>query len=330
MEEIIHNLPKAELHIHIEGTLEPELMFTLAKRNKINLGYSDIGQVKKSYEFTDLQSFLDIYYQASQVLKYEEDFYDLTSAYLKKASQQNVKHVEIFFDPQTHLARKVAFEDVVKGISRALKNAKESLHISSSLILCFLKDLPESSAFEILEKATDYKEIIGIGLDSTEIGNPPIKFKNLFKKAKQLGLKRVAHAGEEGPPEYIWEALDILDVERIDHGIRCMEDKKLVKFLAAKQIPLTVCPLSNVKLKTVASLRDHPLKKMLQHNLCVTVNSDDPAYFDGYIEENYLNAQKTLELNYDEIIQLAKNSFIASFLPSNEKQKYLASITQNF
>ncbi|MBA2654684.1 MAG: adenosine deaminase [Gammaproteobacteria bacterium] len=329
MEDLICLLPKAELHIHIEGTLEPELMFKLAQRNKIKLPYANVQTLKKAYQFSNLQSFLDVYYQGTQVLVNEEDFFDLTWAYLSKMAKQNVKHVELFFDPQTHLARNISFDTVVKGIIKALDKAEQELDITSHLLLCFLRDLPEANTFAILEKALDYqKKIVGIGLDSAEVGNPPSKFKNIFKKAKELGFRRVAHAGEEGPVEYIWEALNILDVERIDHGIRCMEDPALVSLLVNRQIPLTVCPLSNVMLKAVVSLEKHPLKLMLAQNLCVTVNSDDPAYFNGYISDNYRDVQDKLHLNNSELIRLAKNSFTAAFLTDQQKRNYIHSIDQ--
>lgn len=330
MKEFISGLPKAELHLHIEGTLEPELMFTLAKRNKIKLPYRDISEVKAAYQFADLQSFLNIYYQAAQVLINEEDFFDLTWEYIKKITTQNVQHVEIFFDPQTHLKRHIPFETVINGISQALKKAKNEFNLSSHLIACFLRDLSEENALAVFEKVSQYQDkIIGIGLDSAEKNNPPSKFKALYTKAKTLGFHRVAHAGEEGPPAYIWEAIEILDAERIDHGIRCIEDPVLVNFLAAQKIPLTVCPLSNVKLQAVENLKEHPLKILLDKNLCVTINSDDPAYFGGYIDSNFERCTQVLNLKKNELIKLAENSFNASFLDEQSKQNYLMQI-QNY
>lgn len=314
MEEFIQKSPKAELHIHLEGTLEPELMFNIAKRNQIKLPFLNAEDARKAYQFSNLQDFLNIYYRACEVLRYEQDFFDLTWSYLQKLSTQNVKHAEFFFDPQTHLARQVSFEVVLNGIEKALIKGREELNLSTHLIVCFLRDLSESSAFEVLEMALDHKDkIIGVGLDSAEKGHPPSKFKNVFKKAKAADFKAVAHAGEEGPPEYIWEALNLLNVDRIDHGVRCLEDPTLVKFLAKKQIPLTVCPLSNIKLKVFNSIECHPLKKMLDNNLCATINSDDPAYF-GHLNENFLAAYKHLDLTEQHIITLLNNSFKASFL----------------
>ncbi len=330
MKEFISGLPKAELHLHIEGTLEPELMFALAKRNQIKLPFQEISEVKAAYQFADLQSFLKIYYQATQVLLHEEDFFDLTWEYIKKINTQNVQHVEIFFDPQTHLARNVAFETVISGIAHALKKANEEFNISSHVIACFLRDLSEENALSVFEKVCEHQDkIIGIGLDSAERDNPPSKFKELYAKAKSLGFHRVAHAGEEGPPAYIWEAIEILDAQRIDHGIRCIEDPVLVNFLSARKIPLTVCPFSNVKLQVVDALKDHPLKILLEKNLCVTINSDDPAYFGGYIDANYECSAQILDISKNELIKLAENSFNASFLDDQNKQKYLTNI-QNY
>ncbi len=329
MENFIHHLPKAELHLHIEGTLEPELLFTLADRNKVSLPYKSIEEAHKAYNFQDLQSFLNIYYAASQVLITEQDFYDLTWAYLQKAKQQNIRHVEIFFDPQTHTERGIAFETVLMGISRALQEAERTLSLSTGLILCFLRDLSAESALQILEKAIPYKEFIqGVGLDSAERDHPPRKFTTVFDKARECGFLTVAHAGEEGPPDYIWEALDLLKASRIDHGVRCLEDLTLVENLRKKQIPLTVCPLSNIKLHVFETMEQHPLRKMLEIGLCATVNSDDPAYFGGYVNKNFLAATQALHLSQDHIHQLAKNSFLASFLPLHQKQALIAELDE--
>ncbi len=327
MEKLIRGMPKAELHMHIEGSLEPELMFKLAARNDIALPFTSVEEVRKSYEFTDLQSFLDIYYQGVRVLLKEQDFYDLTRAYLEKAHSQNVLHTEMFFDPQAHIDRGLAFDTVINGMHRAQVDAEEQLGITSKLIMCFLRDLSAAAAMATLDQALPYKDwIVAVGLDSAEVGNPPEKFTAVFDKAREHGFLTVAHAGEEGPPEYIWQALDLLKVSRIDHGVRCVEDKKLVERLAEEQIPLTVCPLSNVELHVFDSMEHHPLKRMLDLGLCATVNSDDPAYFGGYITENFLAAQKALNLDQNDIVRLARNSFQASFLSHQEKQKLLAEL----
>lgn len=327
MEKFIQKLPKAELHLHIEGTLEPEMMFELAQRNNLDLPYKSVSEVREAYNFEDLQSFLDIYYQGSQVLQQEQDFYDLTWAYLEKAASQNVRHAEIFFDPQSHTDRGIAFETVYQGIYQALQDGKEKLGISSQLILSFLRHLSAEQAFATLEQALPYKNtMVAVGLDSAEQGNPPSKFKEVFTKAQAEGFLTVAHAGEEGPPEYIWEAINLLNVSRIDHGVRAMEDQKLLDYLADKQIPLTVCPLSNVELKVFDSMAKHNLKKLLNSGICATVNSDDPAYFGGYIAENYQAAQSALDLSKQELYQLAKNSFQASFLSPESKQKLIAEL----
>ena len=331
MNEFIQNLPKAELHLHIEGTLEPEMMFELAQRNKIDLPYKSVSEVKEAYNFPDLQSFLDIYYQGSEVLQQEQDFYDLTWAYLEKAAEQNVRHTEIFFDPQSHTDRGVAFETAYQGIYQALQDGQTKLGISSQLILSFLRHLNEEEAFVILEQALPYKDTIpAVGLDSAEQGNPPSKFKAVFDKARSQGFLTVAHAGEEGPPEYIWEAINLLQVSRIDHGVRSMEDPKLLDYLVEKQIPLTVCPLSNVELKVFDSMAKHNLKQLLELGICATVNSDDPSYFGGYIAENYQAAQLALNLTKQELYQLAKNSFQASFLSSESKQQLIAELDNYF
>lgn len=331
MKKWIETLPKAELHLHIEGTLEPELLFVLAKRNQITLPYASIKEAYDAYHFQNLQSFLDIYYQGAKVLVNEEDFYDLTFAYLQRAQKQNIRHVEIFFDPQTHTQRGIAFETVISGIHRALQTAKEAFGISSHVILCFLRDLSAESALETLHQALPFKDlIIGVGLDSAEKGNPPDKFVTVFNEARKQGFLCVAHAGEEGPPEYIWQALDHLKVSRIDHGVRCLEDEKLVKRLVNDQTPLNVCPLSNIKLCVFKSLKQHPLKQMLDKGLCVTVNSDDPAYFGGYVNENFIETALALNLSKEDIYQLVKNSFIASFLTESEKVKFIAELDSVF
>ena len=327
MKEFIQNLPKAELHLHIEGTLEPEMMFELAQRNNIDLPYKSVSEVKEAYDFEDLQSFLNIYYQGSEVLQTERDFYDLTWAYLQKAAKDNVRHTEIFFDPQTHTDRGIAFETVYQGIYKALQDGKDKLGISSQLILSFLRHLTQEQAFTTLEQALPYKEtMVAVGLDSAEQGNPPSKFKEVFEKAQAEGFLSVAHAGEEGPPEYIWEAINLLSVSRIDHGVRSMEDPELLNYLTDKQIPLTVCPLSNVELKVFDSMVEHNLKELLQQGICVTLNSDDPAYFGGYVADNYQAAQSALDLTEQELYQIAKNSFQASFLSPEAKFKLIAEL----
>lgn len=329
MKDFLHKLPKAELHLHIEGSLEPELMFQIAKRNGIALKYSSVEELRAAYDFHNLQSFLDIYYEGAQVLLKEEDFYDLTRAYLHKVAQENVKHVEIFFDPQTHTDRGVAFETVFKGIHRALKDGETDFGISSELIMCFLRHLSEEEAEKTLDHSLPFKEhIIGVGLDSSEVGHPPEKFQRVFERAMKEGYLTVAHAGEEGPTDYIWQALDLLKVKRIDHGVRSLEDDKLVARLSEEQVPLTVCPLSNVKLCVFDKLSDHNLKELLEKSLCAMINSDDPAYFGGYLLENYTQTQEALGLSKEEMAQLAKNSFRSSFLPDDQKQKYSREIDQ--
>lgn len=323
----IRLIPKAELHLHIEGSLEPELMFEMAKKNGVKIKYNSIEEIKAAYNFNNLQEFLDLYYAGANVLLTQEDFYNLTMAYLKKAHEDNVLHTEIFFDPQTHTSRGVKFESVVNGIVNALDDGKKQLGISSQLIMCFLRHLDEKSAMETLNYALDHKDkIIAVGLDSSELGNPPTKFVNVFERAQKEGFLTVAHAGEEGPASYVWEALDHLNVMRIDHGVRSIDDKRLIDELAKRQIPLTVCPLSNLKLKVVSDLKDHPLKKMLDKNLLVTINSDDPSYFGGYVNQNYLEVAHALNLTKEDILVLAKNSFQASFLSDAEKQRYIQMI----
>ena len=331
METLIRDIPKAELHIHIEGSLEPELMFEIAERNSVALRFASVEEVRQAYNFRDLQSFLDIYYEGARVLLHEQDFYDLTWAYLQRISTQNVRHTEIFFDPQTHTDRGVPFETVVTGIRRALLDAEARLGISSELIMCFLRHLSAEAAMETLLRSLPFKEwIIGVGLDSSEVGNPPEKFKAVFDKAREHGFLTVAHAGEEGPPQYIWQALEQLKVSRIDHGVRCVEDPRLVEELREKQIPLTVCPLSNVELRVFDSIADHNLKQMLNLGLCVTVNSDDPAYFGGYITENFRAVQEGLHLNQDDIYKLVRNSFKATFLAPEKKQGLLGELDGYF
>jgi adenosine deaminase len=319
-------LPKAELHLHIEGTLEPELMFDLARRNGVQLPYPDAEAVKEAYRFSNLQSFLDVYYRACSVLIHERDFYELTTAYLARAGAQGVRHVEIFFDPQTHTARGVGFDTVVRGIARALGEARAA-GITSHLIMCFLRDLSADDAMATLEQALAHRDaIFGVGLDSAEVGHPPRKFRAVFQRAIDSGLRAVAHAGEEGPPDYIWQALDVLGAERIDHGVRCLEDRSLVQRLEADRIPLTVCPFSNVKLRVVDTLEQHPLATMLDRGLCATVNSDDPAYFGGYVGDNLAGVAQALKLDDDVVVQLARNSFEASFLDDGERARLLAEL----
>ena len=328
MDSFISGIPKAELHLHIEGTLEPEMMVALGKRNGAALPYPDAESARRAYAFKDLQSFLDIYYQAASVLLYEQDFYDLTIAYLKKAAAQNVRHAEIFFDPQTHTSRGIAFDTVIKGIDSALRDGEQQFGITTRLIMCILRHLSEKEGLTTLEKALEYKKIItGIGLDSSELGNPPDKFRELYNRAHKEGFLTVAHAGEEGNADYIWQALNTLHVARIDHGVRSTEDDMLVEKLVRSQIPLTVCPLSNIKLGVFPSMKEHNLKQMLDKGLCVTVNSDDPAYFGGYVNENYLAVQKALNLDRADIVQLAENSFNASFINAEQKKQYLAEIS---
>lgn len=328
LEAFIRGIPKAELHVHIEGTLEPELMFALARRNGIALPWMSVEELRRAYDFHNLQSFLDIYYKGADVLQHVQDFYDLTWAYFQRAAKDNVRHVELFFDPQTHLRRDVPFETVMTGIHGAQVDAEKRLGISSRLILCFLRHLSEESAFEALHLAVpSFRPWIGgFGLDSSEVGNPPSKFRQVFAEAREERLPVVAHAGEEGPPEYIREALDVLGAVRIDHGVRCLEDDALVERLAREKIPLTVCPLSNVKLKVFPELGQHNLKQLIDRGLVVTINSDDPAYFGGYVGDNYLATARALGLTQDEIVQLARNSFTASFLPEADKQRHLAAI----
>jgi len=327
MEAFILGLPKAELHLHIEGTLEPELAFQLALKHGIVLPYPTVEALRRAYQFSDLQSFLDIYYAGTDVLRDEEDFHTLTWHYLRKAHEQGVVHVEIFFDPQVHTRRGVAFTTIVAGIRSALLQGQREFGITHRLILCFLRDLGAEQALATLEQALPFKDVItAVGLDSSEIGHPPSKFAAVYERARQAGWLAVAHAGEEGPPAYIHEALDMLKVQRIDHGVRCEEDAQLVARLARERMPLTVCPLSNVRLKVFDSIEAHNLKRLLAQGLCVSVHSDDPAYFGGYLLENYLAVQRGLELSRADLRQLARNSIEASFLGSTEKLRWLAAI----
>ncbi|MFJ2816325.1 adenosine deaminase [Streptomyces sp. NPDC091279] len=322
-------LPKAELHLHIEGTLEPELAFELAARNGVTLPYPDTEQLREAYAFDDLQSFLNLYYELMAVLITEQDFEALADAYLTRAAAQGVRHAEIFFDPQAHLARGVSMETVVEGLWRALSRSEETHGVSTRLILCFLRDQSARSALETLAAAKPYLDrITGVGLDSAEVGHPPAKFREVYEQAAALGLRRVAHAGEEGPPEYITEALDVLGVERVDHGLRCVEDPALVARLVRDRTPLTLCPLSNVRLRTVDTLADHPLPAMLEAGLMCTVNSDDPAYFGGYAGDNFDAVRTALGLTEDRLRELARNSFLASFLEDEEERRasYLAEV----
>jgi adenosine deaminase len=325
--DLIKNIPKAELHLHIEGTFEPELLFALAKRNNIPLRFKTIEELKEAYNFHNLQSFLDIYYEGAKVLITEEDFYDLTMAYLVKCREDNVVHTEIFFDPQTHTERGVSFATCFKGIHRALSDAENEWGITSHMIMCFLRHLSEEDAFVTLEQSLPFKDkILAVGLDSSEVGHPPSKFERVFKKAIDHGYLTVAHAGEEGPPSYIWEALDLLKVQRIDHGVRSIEDKDLMKRITDSRMPLTVCPLSNIKLRVFDKMEDHNLKNLLHEGVMVTINSDDPAYFGGYANQNYLEAARALDLSNEDIKKLASNSFEASFLPESLKLEWMKKI----
>tara|TARA_R110002095_G_scaffold27942_2_gene27895 strand:- start:1854 stop:2861 length:1008 start_codon:yes stop_codon:yes gene_type:complete len=327
LDSFIRKMPKAELHLHIEGSLEPELMFALAGRNNVEIPFKNVDEVRAAYQFSNLQDFLDIYYQGMSVLKSEQDFYDLTLAYISRIHDQNVIHAEIFFDPQGHTDRGVPFATVINGISRALDDGHKKYGITSKLIMCFLRHLSEEAAFETLDQALPYRDhIIAVGLDSSEVGFPPSKFEQVFEKAKSEGFLAVAHAGEEGPPEYVYEALDLLKIDRLDHGNRSLEDDVLVKRLVESGMALTVCPLSNFKLAGVTDMRTHPIKRMLELGLKATVNSDDPAYFGGYVNENYLAIAKSLDLTKENILTLARNGFEASFCTADEKQAMLAKL----
>ena len=325
--EFIKKTPKAELHLHIEGTLEPDHLFRLAKKNNIQIPFSNVDEIKSAYNFKNLESFLNIFYQGSKVLIKEQDFFDLTWAYVLKCKENNVVHAEIFFDPQTHLNRGIDFNVVINGIYNALQKGNKEFGLTFGIIMCFLRHLDEDSAFQMLDHALDHKDkIIGIGLDSSEVGHPPRKFERVFKKAIEKGFLTVAHAGEEGPPEYIWEALNLLEVKRIDHGVQCLKDQKLVKKLKNDQTPLTVCPLSNVKLCVFNNLNQHNLKKMLDEKLMVMINSDDPAYFGGYINDNLIESQIALNLSIDEIKTLIINSFKSAFLREEKKKEWIRKI----
>lgn len=326
---LIDRLPKAELHLHIEGSLEPELLFALAARNGIEIPFANVEAVRAAYDFSNLQDFLDIYYQGMGVLQTEQDFFDLTWAYLQRAAADNVRHVEIFFDPQGHTGRGVAFETVLDGIERGLRAGEAKLGISYRLIMCFLRHLSEEEAFATLEQALPHLDRIhGVGLDSSELGHPPAKFQRVFARARELGLKVTAHAGEEGPPEYVHEALDLLEVERIDHGNRALEDPALVERIVREGLTLTVCPLSNLKLCVIGRIADSPVRRMLELGLKATVNSDDPAYFGGYIGANFHAVADALELSEEQIVQLAENSFSGSFLPLLDQARHLAEIAE--
>jgi adenine deaminase len=326
LDAFIAALPKAELHLHIEGTLEPELMFALARRNKVKLRFRSVDEVRAAYKFSDLQSFLDIYYEGAGVLRTEQDFHDLAWAYFARVAPTGVRHAEIFFDPQTHISRGIPYRVVLEGLSTALARAERELGVTSRLILSFLRHLSEEEALKTLTDAMPHGKIHGVGLDSSEKGNPPSKFARVFRKARAEGLRAVAHAGEEGPPAYVREAIDILKAERVDHGVRCLEDPSLVARLAAENVPLTVCPLSNVRLRVVDSMKAHPLRRMLAAGLLATVNSDDPAYFGGYADENYRRAASALKLTRAELARLARNSFLASWLTNAEKTRAVADI----
>jgi adenine deaminase len=325
--EFIRGLPKSELHVHIEGTLEPELAFQLAKKHGIVLPHATVEELRRAYRFANLQSFLDIYYEVAAVLRDADDFHALALSYLRKAHAQGVVHAEIFFDPQTHTARGIALSTVLAGLCRACSEAERELGITCRLILCFLRHLSADEAMRALEEALQYKDaIVAVGLDSSESGHPPAKFSEVFARARREGLSAVAHAGEEGPPSYIYEALDVLKVRRVDHGVRCEESPALVARLARERVPLTVCPLSNVKLKVFERIEDHNLKRLLDRGVCITVNSDDPAYFGGYVLENYLAVQRGLGLTQDDLTVLARNSIEASFLTDSTKQRWFAAI----
>lgn len=329
MKKFIEGLPKAELHLHLEGSLEPEQMFEFAQRNQVDIPFKTVEAVKDAYDFSNLQDFLDIYYTGMNVLLEEQDFYELTEHYLRKVASENTLHVEVFFDPQGHTDRGVAFVTVINGITRALDEVGQELGVTSRLIMCFLRHLTEESALATLKQAEPYLDKIhGVGLDSSEVGNPPSKFKTVFAEAKKMGLYLVAHAGEEGPPEYVREALDLLKIDRIDHGNRCLEDAALVRRIAEEGIALTVCPLSNLKLCVVESMDLHPLKVMLNKGLLATINSDDPSYFGGYMNDNFNAVAESLNLSQDDVVLLAKNGFRGAFLPEVQKQIYLSRIDE--
>ena len=327
MEKFIHNLPKAELHLHIEGSFEPALMFEIAKRNKINIPFQSVEEIQKAYNFNCLQDFLDIYYQGANVLIHEKDFYDLTYSYLEKCAAQNVRHTEIMFDPQTHTDRGVSFETVINGISKACEDAEKNLGVSSFLIMSYLRHLSEEEAFKTLQQSIPFKDkITAVGLDSSEKGNPPSKFQKVFEASIDQGYIPLAHAGEEGNAEYVWQALDILKIKRIDHGNNSLQDEALVQEIIKRDIALTVCPLSNTALQVVDSLQNHPLKKMMDLGLKVTVNSDDPAYFGGQVNTNFIEIQKALDLSKEDLYVLARNSFQYSLLENSRKEKLISEL----
>lgn len=329
--QLLARMPKAELHIHIEGSLEPELIFEMSRRNGVNIPYASVEDLRRAYAFTNLQSFLDIYYAGASVLCKEQDFYDMAWAYLERARADNVVHAEIFFDPQTHTARGVSMDVVINGLHRASVDAAEKLGVHSALILCFLRHLSEHDAFETLEQALPLRDkFIGVGLDSSEVGHPPEKFARVFARCRELGLHRVAHAGEEGPPEYVWTALDLLKVERIDHGVQSAKDLRLMQRLARERIPLTVCPLSNLKLCVFPQLELHNIPQLLDAGLVATINSDDPAYFGGYMNENFLQTFAATGLGATHAYQLAMNSFEASFVEPAAKRKYADLLDEAF
>ncbi len=331
MKKFISNIPKTELHLHIEGTFEPELMFKIAARNGIKLQQKSIEELQKSYNFKNLQEFLDIYYEGANVLIHEQDFYDLTWAYLQKANEQNIVHTEIFFDPQTHTGRGIKFSTVINGIQKALDDGKIKLGITSRLIPNFLRHLDESDAIKTFRESMEFRDLIaGFGLDSSEVGNPPAKFQRVFEMVKKEGFKTVAHAGEEGTAQYIWDAIELLNVSRIDHGIRAADDSLLIEKLAATKIPLTVCPLSNLKLQAVKNISELPVKTFLQKDIMVTINSDDPAYFGGYLNENFIAVAESLKLTKEEICQLAENSFTASFMDEETKKDWIAKVNEYY
>lgn len=324
MEKFIQELPKAELHLHIEGTFEPELMFEIAKRNGIDIPYESVDQLREAYRFDCLQDFLDIYYQGASVLLHEEDFYDLTFSYFEKCAEQNVRHTEIMFDPQTHTHRGVPFETVIRGIHRACVDAEERFGITSILIMSYLRHLSEEDAFKTLEESLPFRDwITAVGLDSSEKGNPPSKFKRVFEASVKAGYIPLAHAGEEGDADYVWEAIDILEIRRIDHGNNSMQDERLVDEIVRRDLALTVCPLSNLALQVVTDLKKHPLKRMMDKGLKVTVNSDDPAYFGGQVNKNYIAIQQALELSREDLVELARNSFEYALIDNDLKEKYL-------
>jgi adenosine deaminase len=327
MKKFIENLPKAELHLHIEGSFEPSLMFKIAKRNNISIPYKSVEEIEKAYQFNCLQDFLDIYYQGASVLITEQDFYDLTYSYLQKCAAQNVKHTEIMFDPQTHTERGISFKTVISGISKACDDAKENLGVSSLLIMSYLRHLSEEEAFKTLQQSIPFKDkITAVGLDSSEKGNPPSKFKDVYEASIKEGYIPVAHAGEEGNADYVWEALDILKIKRIDHGNNALQDKTLIEEIKKRDLALTVCPLSNTALQVVSNLKNHPLKKMMNLGLKITINSDDPAYFGGQVNQNFIEIQEALNLTKSDLYELAKNSFQYSFLDKKTKENYLAEL----